>query len=80
MADGQGRSKVLQEAVALAGLDQDQMTEVMATLGTTEEAVKNLTMEQLRLLLLNALDAVHAEVDALHGKISPSKDAEIVKH
>lgn len=61
MKDG---SKVLQEVVQLTGLSADYLEkEISGFLGTAGESVNNLSLDQLRSVLLNYLETLNATIE-----------------
>lgn len=59
-ADG---AAVLQEVVQMTGLPEEYLnSEISELLGTASEKVNNLTLEQLRSVLLNYLETVNEEM------------------
>lgn len=64
------RSNVLKTAADLAGLKSEQdFTRVVETLGATETAVNDLTLDQLRSLMISALEAINAEVTSQNSSV-----------
>ena len=62
--DDQGGSKVLKEVVQLTGLPEDYLeSEISSFLGTAGESVNNLSLDQLRSVLLNYLETLNATIE-----------------
>ncbi len=54
---------VLQEVEQMTGLSQEYLNaEISELLGTTQDSVNNLSLDQLRLILLNYLETVNEEM------------------
>ena len=66
MAKEQGGSKaseVLQEVVQMTGLPEEYLDqEISSFLGTTEQSVNNLSLDQLRVVLMNYLETLNDEM------------------
>ena len=56
-------AQVLQEVVQMTGLPEEYVdSEISNLLGTSGESVNNLTLEQLRLVMLNYLEMINDEM------------------
>ena len=56
-------AQVLQEVVQMTGLPKEFVdSEISSLLGTSEEGVNNLTLDQLRLVMLNYLETINEEM------------------
>ena len=54
---------VLQEVVQMTGLSQDYLnSEISDLLGTAQGSVNNLSLDQLRLVLMNYLETINEEM------------------
>lgn len=66
MAKEQGGSKasaVLQEVVQMTGLPEEYLDqEISSFLGTTEPSVNDLSLDQLRVVLMNYLETLNDEM------------------
>jgi hypothetical protein len=66
MAKEQGGSKaadVLQEVVQMTGLPEEYLDqEISSLLGTTGESVNNMSLDQLRVVLMNYLETLNDEM------------------
>jgi hypothetical protein len=72
MGKEQGRSvqadgaAVLQEVVQMTGLPEEYLgTEISQLLGTPGDSVNHMTLDQLRSVLLNYLETVNEEMNAI---------------
>ncbi len=60
---------VIQEIVQMTGLPEDYLdSEIAQLLGTPGETVNNLTLEQLRSVLLNYLETMNEEMTQAEGR------------
>ena len=58
-----GGAAVLQEVVQLTGLPEEFVdSELTGLLGTSEASVNNLTLDQLRVVLMNYLETLNEEM------------------
>ncbi len=63
MGKEQEGSKVLKEVVSLTGLPEEFLdTEITQLLGTAGESVNNMTLDQLRSVMLNYLETINDEM------------------
>jgi hypothetical protein len=62
-------SAVLQEVVQMTGLPEEYLdTEISSFLGTAGESVNNMTLDQLRIVLMNYLEAMNDEITQAQPK------------
>ena len=62
-------SAVLQEVVQMTGLPEEYLdTEISSFLGTAGESVNNMTLDQLRIVLMNYLEAMNEEITQAPAK------------
>ncbi len=79
MSDNQGGSKVLQEVVQMTGLSEEYLeNELSDLLGTAGNSVNNLSLDQLRSVLLNYLEALNSSIE-LELAAEPAVEAHIEK-
>ena len=58
-------AEVLQEVVQMTGLPEEYLdSELTALLGTAGESVNNLTLDQLRSVLMNYLESINEEMNS----------------
>ena len=71
-------SEVLQEVVQMTGLPEEYLdTEISSFLGTAGESVNNLTLDQLRVVLMNYLESINEEMNA---ELNPDLTQAQTKH